>query len=71
MARSLVHVSEISWDRVLHPQEALCVGDVVQVKVTSLERKKGRIGFSIRQMTHDPLLETLDTLLPQVCAAHA
>lgn len=61
----LVHVSEISWDRVLHPQEALCVGDVVQVKVTSLERKKGRIGFSIRQMTHDPLLETLDTLLPQ------
>jgi len=59
----LVHVSEISWDRVLHPQEVLCAGDEVEVKVTSLERKKGRVGFSIRQMTDDPLLETLDTLM--------
>ena len=35
--------------------------------MTSLERKKGRVGFSIRQMTDDPLLETLDTLMaPEV-----
>jgi ribosomal protein S1 len=48
-------------------QEVLCVGDEVDVKVTSLEPKKGRVGFSIRQMTDDPLLETLDTLMaPEV-----
>lgn len=60
-------LSTIHLATVFDPQEVLCVGDEVDVKVTSLERKKGRVGFSIRQMTDDPLLETLDTLMaPEV-----
>lgn len=60
----LVHVSEISWDRVVHPQEALCTGDEVNVQVINIDYEKRRMGLSIRQLTPDPLLQTLDTLIP-------
>jgi len=62
--QGLVHVSEISWDRVIHPQEALTQGDEVMVKVINVDTDKKRVGLSIRQMTADPLLQTLDTLIP-------
>eukprot|EP00238_Polyblepharides_amylifera_P013563 CAMPEP_0196588582 /NCGR_PEP_ID=MMETSP1081-20130531/61003_1 /TAXON_ID=36882 /ORGANISM="Pyramimonas amylifera, Strain CCMP720" /LENGTH=396 /DNA_ID=CAMNT_0041911113 /DNA_START=109 /DNA_END=1299 /DNA_ORIENTATION=- len=60
----LVHISELSWDNVSHPREVLAVGDQVQVKVMNINEVKGQVSLSIRQLLADPLLETLDTLLP-------
>ena len=60
----LLHVSELSWSRVKHPQDVLRVGQTVSVKVVSVDTATGRIGLSLRQLEADPLLETLDTLLP-------
>ena len=45
----LVHISEIANRYVKHPSELLSVGDVVQVKVLSVDEKKKRIGLSIKQ----------------------
>ena len=45
----LVHVSEIANRYIKHPSEVLSVGDVVKVKVLSVDEKKKRIGLSIRQ----------------------
>ena len=45
----LVHISEISDRFIKHPSEALSVGDVVQVRVLSVDEKKNRIGLSIKQ----------------------
>jgi small subunit ribosomal protein S1 len=53
-ADGLVHLSEISWDRIQHPSEVLEVGQEVKVKVISVDREKKRIGLSIRQLLEDP-----------------
>jgi len=67
----LLHVSEISWDRVKHPQEVLVEGNGVKVMVTSVDEDKKRLSLSMRQMTADPLLQTLDTLIPVEGAGQA
>jgi small subunit ribosomal protein S1 len=56
-ADGLVHLSEISWDRINHPSEVLKVGQEVQVKVISIDRDRRRIGLSIRQLQDDPWTE--------------
>jgi small subunit ribosomal protein S1 len=53
-ADGLVHSSEISWKRVSHPSEVLKVGQKVQVKVLSLDRKRKRISLSLRELEADP-----------------
>ena len=53
-ADGLVHLSEISWDRIQHPSEVLKVGQEVKVKVISIDKEKKRIGLSIRQLLEDP-----------------
>ncbi len=53
-ADGLVHLSEISWDRINKPDEVLKVGQEVKVKVISIDREKKRIGLSIRTLLDDP-----------------
>ncbi|WKZ35875.1 MAG: S1 RNA-binding domain-containing protein [Anaerolineales bacterium] len=53
-ADGLVHLSELSWDRLAHPREILEVGQDVQVKVINIDREKKRIGLSIRALQDDP-----------------
>jgi predicted RNA-binding protein with RPS1 domain len=53
-ADGLVHLSEISWERIDHPKEVLEVGQEVEVKVISIDRERRRIGLSLRQLQKDP-----------------
>ncbi len=53
-ADGLVHLTEISWERINHPSEVLKVGEEVQVKVIDVDRERKRIGLSIRQLQDDP-----------------
>lgn len=53
-ADGLVHLSELSWDRVQHPKEMLEVGQEVKVKVINIDREKRRIGLSLRALQDDP-----------------
>ncbi len=53
-ADGLVHLSELSWERVQHPREVLSVGQEVKVKVISVDKDKRRIGLSIRALQSDP-----------------
>lgn len=53
----LVHISEISWSRILNPQEVLTVDGQVNVKILKMEKDgKGhmRISLSIKQAESDP-----------------
>jgi small subunit ribosomal protein S1 len=53
----LVHVSELSWDRVSRPQDLLKAGDAVQVQVLEVKQdpKKGeRVSLSVRALTPRP-----------------
>jgi small subunit ribosomal protein S1 len=53
----LVHVSELSWDRVSKPQDLLKAGDSVQVQVLEVKQdpKKGeRVSLSVKALTPRP-----------------
>jgi small subunit ribosomal protein S1 len=61
-ADGLVHLSEISWERIQHPNEVLKVGQEVQVKVVSIDHERKRIGLSIRQLEQDPWTQKISHL---------
>ncbi|XP_020247720.1 uncharacterized protein LOC109825301 isoform X2 [Asparagus officinalis] len=61
----LVHISEVSWDLVQDVRDFLSEGNQVKVKVIHIDREKSRITLSIKQLEEDPLLETLDKVIPQ------
>jgi len=52
----LVHISEISWNRIAAPSDVLTLGETVQVKVLKREVLNGRakISLSIKQATTKP-----------------
>ncbi len=50
----MVHVSELSWQRVEAPHQVVRVGDKVEVVVLEVNRSKERIGLSIKQTQEDP-----------------
>ena len=53
-ADGLIHLSEMSWDRLEHPSEILKVGQEVKVKVISIDKDRRRIGLSLRALQPDP-----------------
>lgn len=61
-ADGLVHLSEISWERIQHPSQVLRVGQEVKVRVISIDRDRKRIGLSIRQLEKDPWLQKVERL---------
>jgi small subunit ribosomal protein S1 len=61
-ADGLVHLSEVSWDRVQKPDEVLKVGQEVKVKVISIDREKKRIGLSIRRLQDDPFAKKIESI---------
>ena len=58
----LIHVSEMSWQRVQDPNHLLKVGDNVAVQVLSVdtEHDPPRIALGMKQLTTDPMLTVLD-----------
>ncbi len=61
-ADGLVHISEISWERINHPKEMLKIGQEVEVKVISVDKERRRIGLSIRQLQEDPWVRKVKQL---------
>ncbi|THU48656.1 hypothetical protein C4D60_Mb06t01290 [Musa balbisiana] len=61
----LVHVTEVSWDLVQDVRDFLHEGDEVKVKIIQIDKEKSRINLSIKQLEDDPLMETLDKVIPQ------
>jgi len=50
----LLHVSDISYGRVAHPQDVLQVGQEITVKVLKFDREKERISLGLKQVLPDP-----------------
>ena len=46
----LVHISQISEKRIKHPSDVLSVGDVIKVRVLSVDAEKGRISLSMKNV---------------------
>jgi small subunit ribosomal protein S1 len=50
----LIHISEISWERVEDPRKYVKTGDTVEAKIISID--KDRLSLSLKQMSDDPWL---------------
>lgn len=50
----LLHVSELSWARVDHPEEVLKVGDNVEVAVLGFDESQGRLSLSMKALSNNP-----------------
>ncbi len=50
----LIHISEISWERVEDPKKYVKTGDTVKAKIIAID--KDRLSLSLKQMSEDPWL---------------
>jgi len=50
----LIHISEISWDRVRHPSDLLAPGQEVEVYVLGVNPDQERIALSLKRLRPDP-----------------
>ncbi len=53
-ADGLIHLSELSWNRVNHPSEVVKVGEEVKVQILSVDNERRRIGLSLRRLQPHP-----------------
>lgn len=58
----LVHISEISWERVNNPNDYVKVGSSIDTKIISID--KDRLSLSMKQLTKDPWLDEVEKLTP-------
>ncbi len=59
-ADGLIHVSEIAWYRVPHPESVVSVGQKIDVYVLELDKEKQRIALSRKRTMPDPWLAVED-----------
>jgi len=52
--QGLLHVSEMSWTRVSHPNEVVAVGDEITVRVLRVDEATERISLGLKQLQDDP-----------------
>lgn len=53
----LVHISEISWEKVDSPAAYFKTGDQIKVKVIGVDAKSSRLNLSVKQLLSDPWLK--------------
>jgi small subunit ribosomal protein S1 len=58
----LVHISEISWERVNNPNDYVKVGDTINAKIIAID--KDRLSLSIKQLSEDPWMTEVDQFKP-------
>ncbi|MBH1956647.1 30S ribosomal protein S1 [Candidatus Saccharibacteria bacterium] len=58
----LVHISEISWERVNNPSDYVKVGETIKAKIISID--KDRLSLSIKQLSQDPWLDEVEQFKP-------
>jgi small subunit ribosomal protein S1 len=50
----LLHITDMSWKRIKHPNEIVEVGDEIEVKVLKFDRERTRVSLGLKQMGEDP-----------------
>ncbi|NIL97340.1 MAG: S1 RNA-binding domain-containing protein [Planctomycetales bacterium] len=50
----LVHISQLSWDRISHPSEVLQEGQKIKVKISKIDPDTGKIGLAYRDTWENP-----------------
>jgi ribosomal protein S1 len=59
----LIHVSQLSWDRVKHPSEVLEVGQKIKARVEKFDKDTGKVSLSYREVGDNPW-QKVESLFP-------
>ncbi|MDO4713090.1 MAG: S1 RNA-binding domain-containing protein [Candidatus Saccharibacteria bacterium] len=54
----LIHISEISWERVNNPSDYVKTGQTIEAKIIAIDKE--RLSLSIKQLTKDPWLDEVE-----------
>lgn len=60
----LIHVSELSWGRVEHPSEIVCIGQVIEALVLSVTKENSHVALSYKRLESNPWDKILDIYSP-------
>jgi len=52
----LLHITDMAWKRIKHPNEIVEVGQEVTVKVLKFDRERNRVSLGLKQLGEDPWL---------------
>ena len=58
----LIHISEISWERVNNPSDYVKVGQQIEAKVIAIDKE--RLSLSLKQLQEDPWLSEVEKFKP-------
>ena len=50
----LLHITDMAWKRIKHPNEIVNVGDEIDVKVLKYDRDRNRVSLGLKQLGEDP-----------------
>ena len=50
----MVHISELSWNRIKHPSEVVNVGDTIEVYIKALDQEKNKISLGYKKAEDNP-----------------
>ncbi len=53
----LLHITDMAWRRIRHPEEVVSVGEQVKIKVLKFDREKNRISLGMKQLGDDPWVD--------------
>jgi len=66
----LIHISELSWGRVVHPSQIVKMGQMVDVQVLDLSPERCRVALSLKRLKVNPWIEiSTDLVVGQVVPA--
>ena len=61
----LIHISQLSWDRIGHPSEVLEEGQKITVKISKIDAETGKIGLAYRDTFDNPWDAAADKYKPK------
>jgi len=60
-----LHIGEMSWSRINHPNEVLKVGQTVQVRILRLDEERHRISLGMKQLIQNPWQSAAERYAPE------
>ncbi len=56
----LLHITDMSWKRIKHPNEIITIGEKIKVKIIKFDKKNTRVSLGLKQLSEDPWKNIID-----------
>ena len=57
---ALLHITDISWDRISKPAELLSIGQSIKAKIIKIEESTKKISLGVKQLNEDPYIKSIN-----------